>query len=81
MLRDEAGGHVSSLELRVARKTQQKVNVSVQSHDLRTEAAGQKVKTQNDELQAFLHVPDVFKLNATCRGFLFTKYCIYRNVV
>lgn len=34
VLRDEAGGHVSSLELRVARKAQQKVNVGVQAYDL-----------------------------------------------
>lgn len=34
VLRDEAGGHVSRLELRVARKTQQKVNVGVQAYDL-----------------------------------------------
>lgn len=36
VLGDEAGGHVSGLELRVARKTQQKVNVGVQPHDLKT---------------------------------------------
>lgn len=42
MLWDEAGAHVSSLELRVARKTQQKVNVRVQSHDLKT---GEKTPT------------------------------------
>lgn len=34
VLRDEAGGHVSGLELWVARKTQQKVNVGVQAYDL-----------------------------------------------
>lgn len=34
VLRDEAGAHVPSLELRVARQTQQEVDVGVQSHDL-----------------------------------------------
>lgn len=39
MLWDEAGAHVSGLERRVARETQQKVNVSVQAHDLQTGGA------------------------------------------
>lgn len=38
VLRNEAGAHVSSLKLRVTRKAQQKVYVSVQSHNLRTKA-------------------------------------------
>lgn len=49
VLRDEAGRHVSSLKLRVAGKSQQKVNVSVQSHDLRTEEA-ETVKSQSHDL-------------------------------
>ncbi|TNN53076.1 hypothetical protein EYF80_036711 [Liparis tanakae] len=39
VLRDETGGHVPSLKLRVARETQQKVDVRVQANDLRTEDA------------------------------------------
>lgn len=35
MLRDEAGAHVPGLECRVARQTQQEVDVGVQSDDLR----------------------------------------------
>lgn len=38
VLRNEASAHVSCLKLRVTRKAQQKVYVSVQSYDLRKEA-------------------------------------------
>lgn len=34
MLRDETGAHVSGLELRVGRETQQEVYVGVQAYDL-----------------------------------------------
>lgn len=44
VLRDEAGGHVSSLKLRVARQTQQEFDVSIQSHDLKTERRQRKCR-------------------------------------
>lgn len=54
VLRDEAGAHVPGLELRVARETQQEVDVGVQSHDLRVvgerggERAAEIIKTREN---------------------------------
>lgn len=48
MLWDEAGAHVSGLELRVAGKTQQKVDVGVESNDLKT---GGNVVNANADVQ------------------------------
>lgn len=56
MLRDEAGGHVSSLKLRVARKTQQKVNVGVQSYNLRTIRMQRKLRHRTSYKDFYMYL-------------------------
>lgn len=49
VLRDEASAHVPGLKLRVARQTEQEVNVGVKPHDLKVERKEQPLMLESGQ--------------------------------